>query len=542
MNRIIKDLSKITMLKKPSNLAPRYKYNELPDPNIQAIINNKQKNFQIPSVINGKEYFQESLHPIHHKHPMNHNYYTESYPLYQLDKKIDMDIMEKARLHWNDIGQERRVEIFETIADQIQCNVNGYKDNLLTDTMIGLGKSLYEAEIDSVCELVDFLKFNNYYAMEIMSRDLISNGNEFNFSEINGLNGFVGAITPFNFTAIGANLVSAPLLMGSPVIWKPSESALLSNYTFYKILLENNVPPELVSFVVTKPEYFLDYITSQPNMAGIVFTGSCSVFDKITSRVGQQIEKGVFDNYPRLVGETGGKNFHFVDSNVDIEHVAEETYHAAFGYNGQKCSACSRVYLPEHHLDAFINKISKLINENCELEYASRSLINEKSFMKTKANMQKLHFANYTSSLIGGLRLVDAQTNSVYPYIYKTNNPNSDTFNKEYFAPILGICTYDSYSEEEREKILDTCMKHGGKYALAGAVFSNNDKFLADFYKKFRFQAGNFYINTRCTGAIVGQQPFGGLGKSGTNDKAGDINFLYRLINQRSIKCNLDYS
>lgn len=524
---------------KPNNLAPRYQYNELPCQYINNIIKHKLENpKKIPSIICGQEYNLISRtkdeNIIKHYSPLNTSKVCyKSLYVDNLDDKIDFDKINRARIYWNKIGLNKRIEIFESIATQISSNRNGYKDELLTDTMVGQGKSLYEAEIDSICELIDFLKFNNFYASEIQIRanSLISDEYEFNYSEINGLNGFITSITPFNFTAIAANLVSAPLLMGSPVIWKPSEYSLLSNYTYMKILLDNNIPPELISFIPSEPNYFLDYISNQKEMAGIIFTGSSQVFDNIYSKIGSKMNQNIYNNYPRLIGETGGKNYHFVHPSADINKVVDQTFHSAFGYNGQKCSACSRLYLPNYMLNDFINKIKELINERKNINYASYSLINKKSFSKTINELISLENDSDVEILLGNY---DLNNKIIEPTIIKSNNYKHDIFNKEYFAPILAIYTYSGTSE--LDEVINICINSGDNYALTGAIFANDREFIQKCYNELRFTAGNFYINAKSTGAVVGRQPFGGLGKSGTNDKAGDINLLYRLMNQRSIK------
>lgn len=561
VHSFIKRVKRFSKINKPLNVQPRFKYDELPSNRLHKIIYQKMlESKNIPIIINGKiididdhnSSFNGNLSgnlsgnlngKINHYSPLpnNHNRvcYTAQLPTNM--KLHDPELMKRARLHWNKLGIYKRIEIFESIANQILDNKNGYKDDLLTDTMIGQGKSLYEAEIDSVCELVDFLRFNNYYASEIMNRanQLIPGEFEYNFSEINGLNGFVAAITPFNFTAIAANLVSAPLLMGSPVIWKPSEYSLLSNYTYMKILLDNNIPPELISFIPCEPNYFLDYVSKQRDLAGIMFTGSSSVFDTIYGKIGENMNKNIYDNYPRLIGETGGKNYHFVHPSANINKVAFETFHSAFGYNGQKCSACSRLYLPKNMLYDFISIISEYLEEKEKINYASSHLISEKSYFKIKNELQKLDDDKDIKTLIGGYNYLHSNTHSLHipPTILLSENHKHEIFNKEYFAPILAIYTYDGLNE--LDKTINICLNSGDKYALTGSIFANDMDFIHKCYDDFRFSAGNFYINTKSTGAVVGRQPFGGLGKSGTNDKAGDINFLYRLINQRTIKIGL---
>lgn len=535
MQRFIRQaIQRPNLLPKPSNLMPRFAYNEVPDEHIKSIISQKlETTVEIPTVIDGKEYLTEGS--FHHTSPLLKSsilYHANITPNNLIQKKLDDPNFELARRHWNDLSLESRINIFEIVADRIASNFNGVQDELLTDTIVGQGKSLYEAEIDSVCELVDFLKFNNYYASQINNRDLISDpASEYNFTETNGLNGFAIAITPFNFTAIGANLVSVPLLMGTPVIWKPSEYAMLSNYTYFKLLLECNIPPELISFTPMEPDEFMLEVGEHPDMAAVAFTGSSKVFDEIYDFIGTGIRD--YRNYPRIVGETGGKNFHFVHESADPVSVGEKTHYAAFGYNGQKCSACSVLYCPSNLWDEVLETIKKQIRENDELKYQVNGLIHYNSYDKIENLLIDVHDDPELEIVHGGT-CSQLDYYHVEPTIVKSDNLDHYMFWEEFFAPILTVHVYDP---EDYEYVLERCIEND-EYNLTGAIFGKNEKFLNDTFDKLRFNAGNFYINDKCTGAVVGRQPFGGFGKSGTNDKAGDINLLYRFSNQRSVKVN----
>lgn len=522
----------------PTNLEPRFEYKDIPEPNMRRLINNKLYTTEkIGTVINGKTYIGEDtrFRQFHHVSPLDKNAICyRAYGLQDdtLKNHLNSEAFESARLHWNNIGLEKRIEIFENIANQIESNVNSWKDGLLINTIVGQGKSLYEAEIDAICELVDFLKFNNCYAEEIMNRKYIGTDDELNYSEINGLNGFVASITPFNFTAIGANLVSAPLLMGTPVVWKPSEYSLLSNYLYYNILLEHNIPPEIVSFTPINPEVFMGIVSEQRNLAGVAFTGSSQVFSQIYDKIGQNVGTGTYANYPRIVGETGGKNFHFAHPSANAEYVAEKTFHAAFGYSGQKCSACSRLYIPKPLWKNFCSKMLELINELEDTDYHKNCLIHQTSYNKTAITLNQIEKDNRLDIVIGG-KCSDIDNFYVSPTIVISEQLNHDIFHKEFFAPILSVYMYDL---EKVNETFDYCINGGGDYALTGAIFATDNDFIKKCYDDMRFKAGNFYINDKCTGSVVGRQPFGGMGLSGTNDKAGDIGFLYRFMNQRSIK------
>lgn len=527
MRKFVKEaLMRPNILPKPSNLMPRFVYNELPDENIQSMTDNKlNKTVEIPTVVDGKQYVSNGI--FTHTSPLDKSknlYNAHIAPEYLMFHNLNNPKFDLAHKYWNNLSLESRINVFELVADRVIQK----KDELLTDTMVCQGKSLYEAEIDAVCELVDFLKFNNYYASQINNRQLISDKSEYNFTETNGLNGFAMAITPFNFTAIGANLVSAPLLMGTPVIWKPSESAMLPSYTYFKILLECNIPPELISFVPMEPETFMNVVGKHSRMSAISFTGSSEVFDNIMNVVGNNSQ--YYYNYPRIVGETGGKNFHFVHESADPVVVGKETYHASFGYNGQKCSACSVLYCPSNLWDEVFETIKEYIQENDELQYQNNGLIHQKSFMKVQKLLHNIKKDEDLEILHGG-GCDDSKCYHVEPTIVKSNNFDHYTSWEEFFAPIL---TVHIYEPNDCDYVLRRCVEND-EYNLTGAIFGQNERFIMDAYEQFRFNAGNFYINEKCTGAVVGRQPFGGFGKSGTNDKAGDINFLYRFCNQRSV-------
>jgi 1-pyrroline-5-carboxylate dehydrogenase len=546
MHKVIRNSITKLKLPKPSNLAPRFTPHEKPNAVIQAKINEQlSKTPLISSVINGtivdnpyctvpKSHYSpvyirgdnDNVHngPIYEANMLSHDGFRYA---------LNQDKMINAAKHWNSIGLDKRIEHFENIASYIENNTNGCKDDLLVTTMIGQGKSLFEAEVDTVSELVDFLRFNNYYASEMNNRKTISDDSEYNFSEINGLDGFFASITPFNFTAIGANLASAPLLMGNPVIWKPSDKSLLSNKVFYDILLENNIPPELISFVVMDGEKFMDVISYMPELSGIAFTGSSNVFNGIYRNIGENINR--YNNYPRLVGETGGKNFHFVHPSADPKLVAIKTWEAVTGYSGQKCSACSRLYVPRS-LWSSVKEILIEHNENNKSMHPINNNDRHNHICRIARNIPTLnrhikYVNNVLDYSLDGIHVIEASLHDEdYGY---------EVYSKEYFAPILSVYVYD---DDKINNALDLCLdKSNNKYALTGSVFADpEDSFIEEAFDKMRFNAGNFYINDKCTGSVVGRQPFGGAGKSGTNDKAGDINLLYRFANFRSVKVNLE--
>lgn len=547
MQKVIRKSVNRLQLSRPDNYPLTYKYGDTGGPEIRRLIEKcLNKTPTISSIING-HVLDNPMCNTQYSHKSPYEPYVQDkgiqrdnivYNANMLDKRalqfaFDSNQMKLAAKHWNQIGLDKRIEHFQDVASYIASNKNGAKDKLLAATFVGQGKSLFEADVD-ICELIDFLNFNNYYATEMNNRELTQGEGEVNITEINGLDGFIASITPFNFTAIGANLVSVPLLMGNPVLWKPSQYSLLSNKLYYDIMLENNIPPELIWFVVMDGQNFMDVISKRLELAGIAFTGSSQVFNSIYKNIGDNIHR--YNNYPRLVGETGGKNFHFVHPSADPKLVAEKTYHSVTGYRGQKCSACSRLYVPKslwpqvekelgnvshhHHNHHYHDSYGKLIEDE---KYKKLMLKIDMMQQGTKAEVIKCVSCNTFCTM--GLHVIVSDDHS------------HRIFNEEFFAPVLGVYVYDDTKVNEA---LDLCLdKSKNKYALTGSIFADpDDDFIEYAFDECRFNAGNFYINDKSTGSVVGHQPFGGAGKSGTNDKAGDINLLYRFANPRSIKIN----
>ncbi len=436
---------------------------------------------------------------------------------------------QESKNYWQDTLYVQRREVFLNAANLLE---NKYYNEMLAYTIAGQNKNIYEAEIDAICELVDFLRFNVSYADNIMNKQPIQTSEIKNVSEYNSLNGFVAAITPFNFTAIGGNLASAPLLFGNSVIWKPSDNAILSNHLFYKIMLEAGLPQGVLSFCPMNPKKFLSEITIQKDLGAVLFTGSSTVFDNIYENVSKNCYYK--NNYPRIIGETGGKNFHFMDTSCEnmIDYVVEKTIESAFNYSGQKCSACSIMYVPENLLSKVSEKLKIYINHYLN-NIDNYGVINKRSFDRVTKTLDLLHVDNDVEFIVDG---DDNEFESYYiePNVIVCREHNHKVFNEEFFAPILAIYPYNV---DEKENTMNLCIQ-SNNYALTGAVFSEDNKFLEYANNKFRSKTGNFYINDKSTGSVVGQQPFGGSGKSGTNDKAGDINLLFRLFNQRNIKIN----
>jgi 1-pyrroline-5-carboxylate dehydrogenase len=469
------------------------------------------------SIIGGKEYIGDSLHEI--RSPLFKNKVIGHYSLID---NFDIDY-KKAKEHWYNIPFKYKLDIFENIANMIE---DKYYNDMMAATMVGQAKDPYQAEIDCIGELVDFLRFNNQYAIDIHNKQPISPENVTNISQYNPLPGFISSVTPFNFTAIAGNLALTPLLFGNAVYWKPSLKSLPSNYLFYQICLEANIPPEILNFIIMDPIKYHQKTITQPDLGGIIFTGSSNTFKTIKKDIGSN--EDLYENNIRLIGETGGKNFHFIDKDCDIKNAAQETFYSAFDFSGQKCSACSRVYIHEDIKEEFTTEITKLVNK---IDTTIYGVIDELAYQEKINYIKKIKEDPEINILSGG----NYNNNNSYfiePTICEIDNIDNWIWNTELFSPIVTIKTYNDNIIEH----MNECSQH--KYALTGSIFSNSRTVISKSNQIFRESCGNFYINEKSTGAVVGQQPFGGLKLSGTNDKAGDINFLYRLFSQRNLKFN----
>lgn len=519
-------------LSRTKNLTPLLSFNSKISPSIQKEIDIIVKNPpSIPSIIGTQKYTQTNHQQMAGQKVVCHYNICEKQEL--LDGLYNY---QEGKTLWNKYSLRDRLDIFAEAANKIEST---YYDKMMAYTILGQNKTPYEAEVDSICELVDFLRFNIDYVYQLTQKQPISNipetyrNNSYiikNSSEYLPLNGFIASITPFNFTAIGGNLALTPLMLGNSVFWKPSDNAILSNYLIYKIMEECGLPPGVLNFVPHEPEVFLNTVVKNADLGGILFTGSSHVFNDIYRKVGENM--GHYKNYPRLIGETGGKNYHFVHSSYqnDIQYLVDKTFESAFSYSGQKCSACSRLYLPEFMLPEFLEKMEVRIREFLQIHKNNYGLINEKSYQKAYNTIERIKKVSYAEVIRGS----NFEYNNYYmePTIIKVNHPKNFLFSEEFFAPILSIYTY---LPDKLEETMDLC-RDSTVYALTGAVFSQDKNFTSYFQEKMKYTCSNFYINDKSTGSVVGQQPFGGSGKSGTNDKAGDINFIYRLTNQKNIK------
>lgn len=497
---------------------------------------------EIPIVINGKRYegtgnWRYQYIPFEHKHKMAKFRYADPKLVWEAIK-----VCEKTRNHWDShTTLESRCELFEKAANL--ASSTKYRQLLTAATILGQAKTVEQAEIDAGCELTDFLRFNAYYARKLLewSQPISPKPKEvINSLDFRSLDGFVAAISPFNFTAIGANLATAPSLMGNCVVWKPSDSSILSNYLTFQLLEEAGFPPGVINFVPSDGFQFGRIVTGQPTLAGINFTGSLATFRWLWSEVGLNMNR--FETFPRLLGECGGKNFHFVHQSADPDLVVAQTIRSAFEYSGQKCSACSRLFVPaslwkneikEKLCDIAANKLTLGPASDFDSTYLS-AVIDSRSFKRIEDIFRYVESHPDDYKLLTGGKTHGQEGYYVEPTIIECQNANSRLMEEEIFGPVLSVYVYP---DSETNKTLALVDKH--KFALTGSVFAQDQAFIERAKSRLRMAAGNFYINDKSTGAVVGQQPFGGSRLSGTNDKAGGAHNLMRWCNQRTIKRTL---
>ncbi|KAL1488283.1 hypothetical protein ABEB36_015234 [Hypothenemus hampei] len=467
---------------------------------------------------------------------MPHNHKKQVAKFYYADTKLvnqAIQVATETQKKWDRTPLSERFKIWDKAADLM---AGKYRAKLNAATMLGQAKTTIQAEIDSAAELIDFFRLNAYFLKEATKYQPISENPRVtkNSMRYRGIDGFIAAVSPFNFTAIGGNLAYTPALMGNAVLWKPSDTALLSNWVTFKICLEAGVPPGVVNFVPADGPVFGDAITASPNLAGINFTGSVPTFTRLWKQVGQNI--GIYKNFPRLIGECGGKNYHFVHPSADVETVANGTIRSAFEFCGQKCSACSRMYVPESLWPAIKEKLlvkraQLKIGDPTDYNSFTSAVIDDKAFKRISGYIE---YAKKSSNLeiIGGGKYDDSTGYFIEPTIVQTKDPKDKIMTEEIFGPVLTVYVYPDNQIKQTLELIDTSTQ----FALTGAVFAQDEAFLRSALEDLKMTAGNFYINDKSTGSVVGQQPFGGARLSGTNDKAGGPHYALRWGNPQSIK------
>jgi 1-pyrroline-5-carboxylate dehydrogenase len=496
----------------------------------KAISSLKKKTLDIPMYIHGKAVRTGKKVAIHPPHELNHTLgHFHLGNKQHVEQAINASL--KVRENWSNMTWEARAHIFLKAADLLATK---YRFEMNAATMLGQSKNAFQAEIDAACELIDFLRFNVHFLSEIYKQQPVSAPGIHNRMEWRGLEGFVLAVTPFNFTAIGANLPASAAMCGNVVVWKPSDAQIYSAQLFMRILKEAGLPDGVINMVYVDGPVLGNICFKHPDFAGVHFTGSTGVFNHMWKQIGENISN--YKSYPRIVGETGGKDFVMVHPSADIDTVVAALARGAFEYQGQKCSAASRAYLPSNIAPAIKDKLVKAVQSMKvgtveDFTNFVNAVISEKSFDKITTYINKAKKDKKAKILVGG-NFSKKLGYFVEPTVIETSDPKYLTMCEEIFGPVLTIYTYPA---SKFEKTLDL-VNSTSKYALTGAIISQDRAAIELATQKLRHAAGNFYINDKPTGAVVGQQPFGGARASGTNDKAGSMLNLYRWLSARTLK------
>ena len=489
-----------------------------------------QEPIKVPLYIGNEEIHTDHILPMNpphdHKHLLGHFSMGDGN---HVQKAIDCAL--NARSAWANLPWESRATIFLKAADLL---AGPYRDEMNAATMLCQSKNVFQAEIDASCELIDFLRFNVAYMQQIYAEQPESAEGILNRLEYRPLEGFVFAITPFNFTAIAANLCAAPAMMGNVVVWKPAESQMYSANVIMKLFKEAGLPDGVINMVVADGPTAGDIVFNHKDFAGLHFTGSTSVFKNLWKTIGNNINK--YRSYPRIVGETGGKVFIVAHPSADPLAVATGISRGAFEFQGQKCSAASRVYLPKSLENSVLNRVVEDVNSfkmgtTGDPSNFINAVISETAFDRIAGYIDYVKSAPDAEILVGG-KYDKSKGYFISPTVVKTTDPKFKTMCEEIFGPVVTIYIYDDRDFETVLDIVDST----SEYALTGAVYSQDRYALSTAMKRLENSAGNFYINDKPTGAVVGQQPFGGARGSGTNDKAGSYLNLLRWVSPRTIK------
>jgi 1-pyrroline-5-carboxylate dehydrogenase len=490
----------------------------------------RSKEIDIPMYIGNKEITSETkirLAPPHdHKHTLGYFYKSDKT---HVEQAITAALAAKEQ--WTNLSWEHRASIFLKAAELI---AGPYRSKLNAATMLGQSKNAYQAEIDAACEIIDFLRFNVQYMQEIYTDQPVSGPGVWNRIEWRPLEGFIYALTPFNFTAIAGNLPTSCAMMGNVVVWKPSNAQVYSANVLMEIFKKAGLPDGVINLIYPSGPDAADVVFNHKDFAGIHFTGSTEVFQNIWQTIGNNIHK--YKSYPRIVGETGGKDFIIAHQSADVKALSTAISRGAFEYQGQKCSAASRVYIPSNLWDETKSLVladlkSMKMGPTEDFTNFINAVIDEKSFDKLAKYIDAAKKDN-TVEIIAGGNYDKSKGYFIEPTIIVAKDPKYVTMCEELFGPVLTIFVYDANKFEETLELVDST----SIYALTGAIIAQ-DRYAIEFAtKKLNNAAGNFYINDKCTGAVVGQQPFGGARGSGTNDKAGAKINLLRWVSPRTIK------
>jgi len=485
---------------------------------------------EIPLIIGGREVTSgktgKCVCPHDHGHVLATYHKAEAQ---HVAKAVEAAL--NARKKWAALPWEARVAVFQKMAELL---AGPYRFILNAATMLDQSKNVFQAEIDSACELIDFWRFNPYYYYELMNEQPNSAPGMWNRLEHRGIEGFVFAVTPFNFTSIAGNLPTSPVLCGCVSLWKPASSAVLGAYYLMRLFKDAGLPDGVINFIPGPGSQVGPVVLNHPELAGIHFTGSTSTFQGMWKTVGGNIHR--YKTYPRIVGETGGKDFIFAHTSADVKGLSTALIRGAYEYQGQKCSACSRAYIPRSVWDAmkddFLHEIATItVGDVTDFTNFMNAVIDKAAY---DTIVEYITYAQRSSDadIITGGGYDDAKGYFIQPTVIVAKDPHFRTMEEEIFGPVLTVFVYDDDKYEETLELCDTT----SPYALTGSIFATDRFAIEKAVKTLVHAAGNFYINDKCTAAVVGQQPFGGSRASGTNDKAGSILNLVRWISPRSIK------
>ena len=485
---------------------------------------------EIPMVINGKEV--KTGDTVKLQSPQDHAHDFGFYhkgTMQHVDDAITSALA--AKKQWNELGWEHRAAIFLKAADLL---AGPYRDVINAATMIGQSKNVHQTEIDAACEFIDFLRFNVEFMTEMYSEQPVSDAGIWNRVEYRPLEGFCFAVTPFNFTAISGNLPTCMAMLGNVVVWKPSDKQIYSAKVIMDVLIEAGLPAGVINMIFTDGKETADKVLAHRDFAGLHFTGSTKVFQGMWKMIGDNIHN--YRTYPRIVGETGGKDFVIAHPSANVEAVATALVRGSFEYQGQKCSAASRAYIPQS-LWADVKKVME--TQIASIKVGSpedpsnfvNAVIDKNSFEKCKGYIDRANASSVANVVIGG-KTDDSKGWFVYPTVIETTDSQYESMVEEIFGPILSVFVYEDKDWAETLKVVDS----SSPYSLTGSVFSQDRYAVNEAFTALENASGNFYINDKPTGAVVGQQPFGGGRASGTNDKAGSKMNLLRWTSVRSIK------
>lgn len=496
---------------------------------LQAYKEMYNSKIEVPLYIGSEEIKTGDTAPMNPPHDHQHHlgdYHKASKE--HVEKAIEVAL--EAREKWANLEWEQRAAVFLKAAELI---AGPYRYKINAATMLGQSKNIYQAEIDSACELIDFLRFNVEYMTRIYEEQPESSSDAWNRLEYRPLEGFVYAVTPFNFTAIAGNLPSAPAMLGNVAIWKPSDSQVYSAQVIMEVFKEAGLPDGVINMVMGDPKMISDTILEHRDFAGLHFTGSTTVFKNLWKQIGENIHK--YRSYPRIVGETGGKDFILAHPSANPKQVATAISRGAFEFQGQKCSAASRVYIPKSMWEEVKSYVIEDVNSFKmgspeDMSNFITAVIHEGSFDKLAKFIDGAKNDSDAEIVVGG-NYDKSKGWFIEPTVILTDNPKYTTMCTELFGPVVTVYLYEDDQWNETLKLVDD-----SEYALTGAILSRDRYAAAEATKALQNAAGNFYINDKPTGAVVGQQPFGGARGSGTNDKAGSILNLYRWISPRTIK------